>query len=143
MKDGIKVNNRNLKRSLKAILPKLEYGQEYDGDTVNKYGNEVSPEYRYRFDRIPISQVQGDLDYDIHKWSYYFLGVHSKELREGTFRGKHNDLMCVIEYMIAYEDELPVAPIAVYGNQLDDGNHRLYAQFKLGRGIVDAFVRLD
>jgi hypothetical protein len=55
------------------------------------------------------------------------------------------DIKEVLKIMKAYETGAFVPPIMVslpYGKILD-GNHRLYAQYKLGYKYIDAFVKIE
>lgn len=139
-----RVNNRNLRRTLEYTpLPRLKHGLVYNSDIVERCGNEISPGWVYLYDRINIHRVDGDLKYDDHNWSCCFKSLHSKELEDGIYHGRHSDWMCVLEFMEAYESGIPVAPVVVDGTRLDDGNHRLYAQYKLGYDMIDAFLKQE
>jgi hypothetical protein len=137
------MDNMNLKRCLKSSpLRRLKYGLVYDCEVVYDCGNNLGNEGRFLYDRIDIRRLDEMIKYNDWNCSSAFVNLRSKELVKGIGHGKHADWMCVREYMEAYEAGLPVPPIIVSGTRINDGNHRLYAQYKLGYERIDAFIEI-
>lgn len=121
----------------------LKYGETYDSKVVNKCGNHVYEGFHYKLESIDIRRLDEMIKYNHSHWSPAFVSLRSKELTKEAGRAYHSNWRCVARYMEDYEVARPVPPIVINGTKIDDGNHRLYAQYKLGYNEIDAFVKLS
>lgn len=126
----------------KNLPPGFVYGETYSGEAVKKCGNQISPGMLYQLDSLDIKLLEDILTYHHRVWGMAFKSKSSMELKPGVGKGYHSDWMQVIRYMGAYKAGNPVAPIVVDVGRICDGNHRLYAQYKLGYYEINAFIML-
>lgn len=90
------------------------------------------------FEPVDMALLSDMIEYNERQWGDAFLRNYIK----------NSDIKLIKEYMYTYENSGNVPPIIVELSgdadhlraRLQDGNHRLYACYKLGYKTIDAFT---